>query len=717
MRNFLTAIILFFTLVPLFAQKKTLTLSQAVSGRYRQFKPESFDFAQWRGNSDEITWNKAYAELKATNIQTKNTRTVLTLETLNAAAEAAGSKKFGYFPYQYEWISDNEILLDGDAALLSYNVSTSKATLLAIKPEGSENHDYNKASGYLAFTEVNNLYISKGTDKPVAVTSDENKAIVNGSNYVHRQEFGIDKGIFWSPDGSALAYYRKDESMVADYPLVNTSERIATLHNIKYPMAGMTSEQVTLVVYYPATGKKVTMKTDGPKDQYLTAITWDPGSAFVYIGVLNREQNHLRMNKYDAKTGDLAATLFEEKNNAWVEPEKPLHFLKKSPSLFLWESERNGFNHLYLYDTNGKLIRQISNGNFPVTKFIGFDEAEQNVYYQCADSTGLQRHLWMAPLKKGNPVCLSKAFIGTNEPEVRPDGKYYFLNHQAQNTPGKMLVLDTKLHPTELLNAENPLEKYDMPVVEMLSIKAADGKTMLNGRLVKPLHMDPSKKYPVIVYVYGGPHAQMVNNEWLGGAPLWDIYMAQQGYAVFTLDNRGSAHRGFAFESVIHRNLGKNEMADQMKGVEYLKSLPWIDASRMGVHGWSFGGFMTISLMLDQASVFKAGVAGGPVCDWKFYEVMYGERYMDTPEENPEGYIQTAVTGKADKLKGKLLVIHGAQDPVVVWQHSIEFVQSCIRAGKQLDYFIYPEHEHNVTGPDRVHLMEKITEYFNLHLK
>lgn len=717
MRNFLTAIILFFTLVPLFAQKKTLTLSQAVSGRYRQFKPESFDFAQWRGNSDEITWNKAYAELKATNIQTKNTRTVLTLETLNAAAEAAGSKKFGYFPYQYEWISDNEILLDGDAAVLSYNITTATASLLAVKPEGSENHDYNKASGYLAFTEANNLYISKGTDKPVAVTSDENKAIVNGSNYVHRQEFGIDKGIFWSPDGSALAYYRKDESMVADYPLVNTSERIATLHNIKYPMAGMTSEQVTLVVYYPATGKKVTMKTDGPKDQYLTAITWDPGSAFVYIGVLNREQNHLRMNKYDAKTGDLAATLFEEKNNAWVEPEKPLHFLKKSPSLFLWESERNGFNHLYLYDTNGKLIRQISNGNFPVTKFIGFDEAEQNVYYQCADSTGLQRHLWMAPLKKGNPVCLSKAFIGTNEPEVRPDGKYYFLNHQAQNTPGKMLVLDTKLHPTELLNAENPLEKYDMPVVEMLSIKAADGKTMLNGRLVKPLHMDPSKKYPVIVYVYGGPHAQMVNNEWLGGAPLWDIYMAQQGYAVFTLDNRGSAHRGFAFESVIHRNLGQNEMADQMKGVEYLKSLPWIDASRIGVHGWSFGGFMTISLMLDQASVFKAGVAGGPVCDWKFYEVMYGERYMDTPEENPEGYIQTAVTGKADKLKGKLLVIHGAQDPVVVWQHSIEFVQSCIRAGKQLDYFIYPEHEHNVTGPDRVHLMEKITEYFNLHLK
>jgi dipeptidyl-peptidase-4 len=717
MIKILTFLFSLFILIPGFAQKKTLTLSQAVMGRYRQFKPETFDFTRWRANTDEITWIKSYSELKAINIQTKNIRTVLTLEALNTAAEAAGSKKFGYFPYQYEWISPDEIILNGDVAVLSYNLISGKATLLAIKPEGSENHTFSKQSGYLAYTVGNNLYILKGIEKPITITSDENKAIVNGSNYVHRQEFGIDKGIFWSPDGNALAYYRKDESMVTDYPLVNTAERIATLHNIKYPMAGMMSEEVTLVVYSPASGKKVTIKTEGPPDQYLTAVTWDPNSAYLYIGVLNREQNHLKMNKYDSKTGDFISTLFEEKNNAWVEPEKPLHFLKQNPSLFIWESERNGFNHLYLYDTNGKLIKQISNGNFPVTKFLGFDDSGLSVYYQCADSSGLQRHLWMSPLKKGNPVCLTNSLKGTNEPEVRSDGKFYFIDHQALNIPGKMLVLDSKLNTTELLNATNPLEKYDMPSIEMISIKAADGKTTLNGRLVKPLQMEAGKKYPVIVYVYGGPHAQMVNDEWLGGAPLWDVYMAQQGYAVFTLDNRGSANRGFDFERVIHRNLGQNEIADQMNGVEYLKSLPWIDASRIGVHGWSFGGFMTISLMLEQANVFKTGVAGGPVCDWKFYEVMYGERYMDTPDENPEGYINTAVTGKAEKLKGKLLVIHGAQDPVVVWQHSMEFIQSCIRAGKQVDYFIYPEHEHNVTGPDRVHLMEKITEYFNMHLK
>ena len=220
-----------------------------------------------------------------------------------------------------------------------------------------------------------------------------------------------------------------------------------------------------------------------------------------------------------------------------------------------------------------------------------------------------------------------------------------------------------------------------------------------------------------MVYVYGGPHAQLVTNEWLGGASLFDYYMAQQGYVVFTLDNRGSDARGRDFEHVVHRQLGQNEMADQMKGVEFLKSKGFVDHDRIGVYGWSFGGFMTTSLMLNQADTFKVGVAGGPVCDWKYYEIMYGERYMDTPQENPEGYKKTSVINKANQLKGRLLIIHGAQDNVVVQQHSMEFINACIANGKQVDYFLYPTHEHNVRGKDRIHLNQKIADYFETHLK
>jgi dipeptidyl-peptidase-4 len=256
-----------------------------------------------------------------------------------------------------------------------------------------------------------------------------------------------------------------------------------------------------------------------------------------------------------------------------------------------------------------------------------------------------------------------------------------------------------------------------MPKLQMVTFTAADGKTPLYGRMITPPNMDPAKKYPVIVYVYGGPHAQLVTNRWLGGASLFEYYMAQQGYIMFTVDNRGSDGRGMEFENVIHRQLGQNEMADQMQGVEFLKSQSFVDANRMGVYGWSFGGFMTISLMLNHSDVFKVAVAGGPVCDWKYYEVMYGERYMDTPQDNKEGYDKTSVINKAENLKGKLLVIHGAQDDVVVMQNSLEFINACIKKGRAVDYFLYPDHKHNVRGKDRVHLNSKIADYFMTHLK
>jgi dipeptidyl-peptidase-4 len=252
--------------------------------------------------------------------------------------------------------------------------------------------------------------------------------------------------------------------------------------------------------------------------------------------------------------------------------------------------------------------------------------------------------------------------------------------------------------------------------MSVFTIKAADDKTDLYCRLIKPLNFDPSKKYPAIVYVYGGPHAQLVEDSWLGGTSLWDFYMAQKGYVIFTVDNRGSSNRGLEFENIIHRNLGITEMEDQLKGIEYLKNLGYVDMDRIGVTGWSYGGFMTISLMTHYPEVFKVGVAGGPVIDWKYYEVMYGERYMDTPDENPDGYEKTSLLNYAKELKGRLLIIHGAIDNTVVWQHSLTFLEECIKNKILVDYFVYPRHEHNVSGIDRLHLMRKITQYFDDYL-
>jgi dipeptidyl-peptidase-4 len=255
-----------------------------------------------------------------------------------------------------------------------------------------------------------------------------------------------------------------------------------------------------------------------------------------------------------------------------------------------------------------------------------------------------------------------------------------------------------------------------MPEIEVGTIKSADGVNDLCYRLIKPINYNDGKKHPVLVYVYGGPHSQMVTESWMSGANLYFMFLAQQGYVVFTVDNRGTDNRGFEFESIIHRNLGVAEMADQMKGVEFVKSLPYVDANRIGVEGWSYGGFMTISLKLTHPDVFKVGCAGGPVIDWKWYEVMYGERYMDTPQENPEGYKSTSLLGKVNNLDGRLLVIHGAEDPTVVWQHSLEFIDACIKAGKLVDYFVYPHHPHNVRGADRVHLYKKMFDYYQQNL-
>ncbi len=561
----------------------------------------------------------------------------------------------------------------------------------------------------------------------------DGKLVEKGDGYnivlgesVHRNEFGIDGGLFWSPKANRLAFYRMDQSMVKDYPLVNTKAREAEPKPIKYPMAGMKSHEVTVGVWDVATEKLVYLNTRKDttvheREMYLTNIAWSPDEQYVFIAKVNREQNHMWLEQYDAVSGQLVKVLFEETNPRYVEPCEPMIFTPKGDQ-FLWYSMRNGYKHLYLYNLDGSLVKQVTSGEYEVEGFIQFDKKGENIFIYANKNNLAGRDAYRVNLKKGTMECLTmqeNGLHGTHSIVLNEQGTMWVDVWSSVDVPMRADLRDLK-HKNVIHNfyvAENPLKDYAMPDVKLGTIKAADGKTDLYYRLITPPNMETGKKYPTLVYVYGGPHSQLVTDSWLAGGNLYFLFLAQQGYVVFTVDNRGTDNRGFEFESCTHRHLGEIEMADQMEGVNFLKSLPYVDENRMGVEGWSFGGFMTITMKLAHPEIFKVGCAGGPVIDWKWYEIMYGERYMDMPQENPEGYEANCLLNKAQNLEGHLLVIQGAEDNTVVPQHSTEFIERCINNLKQVDYFVYPHHEHNVRGRERNHLYKKMFDYYETHLK
>jgi dipeptidyl-peptidase-4 len=481
-------------------------------------------------------------------------------------------------------------------------------------------------------------------------------------------------------------------------------------------MAGDLSHHVTLGIYNAETEKTIWVKTEGPEEQYLTNIAWSPDDQFVYIAIVNREQNHFSVNEYNVATGLFVKTLFEETDSKYAEPLVPMQFVKNNPGQFIWQSKRDGWNHLYLYGTDGKLIKQLTTGNWEVTEVKGFDEKGENLFFVSTIVSPISKNLCSINLKTGKLSTITEGDqVHTNS--YSTDGAYVLDNFSNPNNPRTIQLIETKSGKKKiLLTASNPLANFKQGALNIFTIKNNKGDD-LYCRLFKPVDFDSTRKYPVIVYWYGGPHAQMITNSWNGGAgDYWFQYMAERGYVVFTLDTRGSSNRGKAFEQEIHRNAGKYQMEDLMSGVNYLNELTFTDKNNMGLFGWSYGGFMTIDFMLNHPGVFRTAVAGGPVTDWKFYEIMYTERYMDSPQENPDGFEATDLTKQIEKLKGKLLLIHGMQDNVVVMQHSVNLVKAAVDKGVQVDYMIYPGHEHNVLGKDRAHLYKKVTDYFMQNL-
>jgi len=581
---------------------------------------------------------------------------------------------------------------------------------------GQTANDWNNVSRATAYVDGNQLYVVDGQGNKRQLTTDGSREIVYGQS-VHRNEFGIEKGTFWSPDGQRLAFYRMDQSMVTDYPQVDIFPRSATYEPDKYPMAGMTSHKVTVGVYDIATNRTVYLHAGDPTDRYFTNIAWSPDAKTVYMFELNRGQNDCRLVSYDATTGKRIAELYRETSDKYVEPLHPILFLPWDATKFIMQSQKDGYNHLYLFNIKGECLRQLTSGPWVVMEVLGFNKKQKSIIIKANKEHPLCHNLYAVNIANGKMTALDNG-KGVHNGLLSASGALLYDRYTEPDVPRHIDIVSTASSKrTRLLTAEDPWKGYQQPIFENGNLKAADGKTELYYRMVKPADFNPEKKYPTVVYVYGGPHANNVQASWHWASRSWETYMAQKGYIVFILDNRGSQYRGLAFEQATFHQLGQIEMQDQMEGVNYLKSLPYVDADRIGVHGWSFGGFMTISLMTNYPDVFKVGVAGGPVIDWKWYEVMYGERYMGTPQNNPEGYAKTSLISKAKELKGKLQIITGYNDNTVVPQHCLSFLDACIKAGTQPDFFAYPGEEHNMRGHASVHLHERITQYFEDFLK
>lgn len=699
------------------AQKKQFTIAEATNGMSTTLALRNIKQPSWEPNTHRMyqvvkTAGGSYAWVYTT-YPADRTDTVVRLKDLNQ--KLYGKDKLKAMP-ELTWLDEGLVYFEDGNEL-------KKGTLTAggmswenwmTLPEKADSIAVHK-SGNVAYTIDNNLFLMTRDKRSIALTNDANKDIINGMP-VHRNEFGITKGKFFSPDGNYLTYYRMDQTMVADYPIINWTEIPAKNTNIKYPMAGGRSHQVTVQVYNITTGRTVQLQTEGPKDQYLTCVTWSPDEKYVFIAVLNRDQNHMWLNQYDIQTGKKVRTLFEEKSDKYVEPQHELNFIPGSNDKFVWWSQRDGYMHLYLYNTEGKLLKQLTKGKWVVNDILGQDVDDEAFIIAASKESAMEKHTYAVNWNNGKMRRLDNE-AGTHTVYPSSDGKYIYDVYSGAGVPRRGIVRSTHdKYSTVVLEAPNTLEAYDRPEIKNITLKADDG-TPLYGKLILPTNFNPAKKYPVIVYLYNGPHVQLVKNSFPESNNLWYEYMAQRGYVVFTMDGRGSGNRGLAFEQATFRQLGTVEMNDQLKGVAYLKSLPYVDADRMGVHGWSFGGFMTTSLMLRHPGIFKCAVAGGPVMDWSMYEIMYTERYMDRPEQNPEGYANNNLFSKVKNLQGKLMLIHGTDDPTVVWQHSIYFLKKCVDENVQLDYFVYPGYEHNVRGKDRVHLMQKVSEYFDLYLK
>ncbi len=570
------------------------------------------------------------------------------------------------------------------------------------------------ASGDAVYIHHDNLFVRRARGTAIQVTSDGSAEVRYGVS-VHREEFGIKDGLWADPTGRKVAFYREDLSPTLPLPLVDWTKDPAAAIPGRYPVAGTPNSKVRVGVvdFSQAAPNSVTWLDFGDADRWYTNVTWSPDGEALYVAIVNREQDAMELTRFSAATGKQDAVLFRETDREWVEPEHGPVFLPQDPTKFLWQSEREGFEQLYLVDVTGKTLVKITPRAVDISDVIGFTEGA--VIVASSNDDPKTMHAWRANLDGSGMTPLTEG-KGRHALTLNPQGTRAIDVWSAMDVPPRIDTVDLKLGKlTNLASSENPLRGRAFGRQEWFEVESPHGG-MMQGHRILPPSFDATKKYPVLWYVYGGPHSQLVTDSWMAGANLWLHFMATQGYVVCRIDGHGTPNRGIAWEQSIHRRLGTVEIDDQLAALEAVKALPYIDGERVGLHGWSYGGFMTASLMTRAPSAFKCGIAGAPVTGWDLYETGYGERYMDTPQENEVGYKASDVRTYVKDLKGDLLIIHGTADVTVVWQNTIRLLDAFIRAGREVETMVYPGQLHGLQGPSKVHLYRKMTKWFATRL-
>jgi dipeptidyl-peptidase-4 len=580
--------------------------------------------------------------------------------------------------------------------------SRGKQSFASFSPDGSK----------IAFVRDNNLFVKDlGNDLgETQITTDGSvNRIINGqSDWVYEEEFAFAKAFFWSPDGQSIAYYRFDEALVPEYSMTIFDKLYPTAYKYKYPKAGEKNSVVSIHVY--SLPRQTTVKIDVGQetDQYIPRVRWTNSSS-----LLNRHQNKLDYLLADAVSGK-SRVILTETDKYYIDIEKEQLTFLNNGKQFINVSERDGFNHIYLYDMNGKVVRQITKGNWEVTELYGVDEKTQTVFFQSAENSPSQRDVFSIKLNGTGKKRLNNQ-TGTNHATFSADFSYFILNHSTANQPAYITLNDRSGNTVRLLEDNAALKArladFKIAPTEFFSFKTSEGVS-LNGWMIKPSDFDPKKKYPVLMFVYGGPGSQSVADAWGGTRNKWYNMLAQQGYIVACVDNRGTGFRGAEFKKMIYKNLGKYETEDQIEAAKWLGKQSFVDAGRIGMFGWSYGGYMSSLCITKGADVFKMAIAVAPVTNWRFYDTIYTERYLQTPQENPAGYDDNSPVNFAHLLKGKFLLIHGTGDDNVHFQNSVVLSEALIQANKPFEQAYYPDKNHGIYGGETsMHLYSKMTDF------
>ena len=717
----LTFLLLVCLAAPAGAQKKPVTLDSISGGRGGGGFAGAPAAAIWAPDGKRFVWRQG-DKVRVYDIAAKTERDLFstaemekTAKTPPAPAQALWENR-GVREQRLQWSAlGNEMLLVLQGDLYLYRLSENKWEQLTATPVAERDPKLSPDGQRVSFRRDHDLYtLEIGRKKLVRLTSDGTPTRLNAElDWVYPEELALGTAHWWSPDSRWIAYLQFEISKEVLYPHADLLKLHAVAEPERYPYAGTPNADVRLGIVAAAGGKTRWLDPGPPADGLIARVDWLPDSREVAIQRLTRIQDRLELLAFEAASGK-RRLLLEESDPAWVNLGDELRFLKNSPR-FLWASERDGFRHLYLHSMDGAPPQRITSGAWEVADMNCLDEANGRVYYTATEPSPLERHFYSVRLDGTDKRRLTTA-AGSHQVTMGPGCQFYTHSFSSLTEPPSRTLRSADGAEVAVLSKPDRkvMEEYELLPVELLQVRASDGAVM-HARLIKPVGFQTGRKYPAIVMVYGGPLAQTVRNSWRGAD--WDQVLAHRGFVIWQVDNRGSAGRGHAWEAVLHRKFGERELADQKEGLNHLIAMGFVDAKRVGIYGWSYGGYMTLYSLLNAPETFQAGIAGAPVTDWRQYDTIYTERYMGLPSQNEEGYKRSSPVHFAGNLKGRLMLAHNFEDDNVLFQHTLRMMDALQKAGKPFDLLLYPQKSHGVGGPVRRHMLEAMTAFFERHLK